>query len=230
MKKNTLILLLILSLGILMAVESAPSESVGYFKKAVASDGWEAFSLPFGYPDLTPDAVLGTQFGDLDTVSDMATGENVFYIDGVGWLGSIVDMVYGHAYWIYRDMANPALNYFLLGKVNPQIVSIHVSGDDEGNWAPFSLNEARLIDVNTLPITGVVDIDTIVDITTGENSFYIDGVGWLGSLLYIEPTHAYWYNSLAALSYDWTYTPGARGASAPVTGQRSLPSNSKVNR
>lgn len=218
MRKFLVLALFVLTFVMLIAVESDPSATVGYFKKSVASDGWEAFSLPFYYASLSPDAVLGTQFGDLDTVSDMATGENVFYITGVGWLGSITDMAYGHTYWIYRDMANSALDYYILGTVNPQPVTIHVSGDDEGNWAPFSLNEARQIDINTLPVTGVVDIDTIVDITTGENSFYITGLGWLGSLLYIDPTHAYWYNSLSPTSYNWTYTPGARNANpAPVT-------------
>jgi hypothetical protein len=228
MKRYVLLLLLILSLALLTSVESDPSATVGYFKKSVASDGWEAFSLPFYYTSLSPDQVLGTQFGDLDTVSDMATGENSFYITGAGWLGSIVEMAYGHAYWIYRDMSNSALDYYLLGEVNPQPVTIHVSGDDEGNWSPFSLNEARQIDINTLPVTGVVDIDTIVDISTGENSFYITGVGWLGSLFYIDPTHAYWYNSLSPTSFNWTYTPAARNLNVnPPAASRSLPVRSK---
>jgi len=228
MKKYSVLLLLVLSFVILSAVESDPSATVGYFKKSIASDGWEAFSLPFGYANLAPDAVLGTQFGDLDQLIDINTGDNALYLVGVGWVGSIVEMTYGHAYWLYRDMANAGMNYYVLGTVDPQPLTLHVSGDDEGNWAAFALQEARQIDVNTLVITGVLDLDTIVDISTGDNALYLDGVGWVGSLMYIDPTHAYWYNSLSPTSYNWTYTPAARGANtAAPAAARELPSRAK---
>ena len=221
MKKCLFFLLLIVSLSALIAVESDPSATVGYFKKSIASGGWEAFSLPFSYPVLSPDSVLGAQFGDLDMIIDMNSpfGDNAMYLVGVGWIGTIVEMAYGNSYWISRDYANPTTDYFLMGKVDPHELNIHVSGLDEGGWSAFGLNEARPIDVNTLAITGVQDLDMIIDISSpfGDNAMYLDGIGWIGTLTNINPTYGYWYNSGAAVSYNWTYTPAARSSNQPST-------------
>jgi hypothetical protein len=221
MKKVLFILMLMVSMSILLAVESAPSETVGYFKKSVADGGWEVFSLPFGYASLSPNDVLGTQFSDFDTIIDAGTGDNSFYLTGSGWLGTIEPMINGHVYWINRATGNGSLDYYLLGTVNPSAVTLHVAGADQGSWYPFALNEAQPIDVNILPITGVMDFDTILDIATGDNSFYLTGSGWLGTVLNIEPTHGYWYNSYSATSFDWTYTPAARNAASGLGSART---------
>lgn len=225
MKRYLFILLLIVSLGILAAVESGPSETVGYFKHNILTNGWHPLSLPFNYADLTPGAVLGTQFGDMDTVFDL-NGDASFYL-APDWLGSIAEMTYGHAYWMSRDVANPTFDYYLLGKVDPATLVIHVKGLDDGGWSSFSLNEARSIPLTTAGLfAGVQENDTIFDLN-GDASFYM-APDWLGSLVSIEPTHGYWYQSMSATSYDWTYTPviPGRNVTTPVV----EPSTSKVKK
>ncbi len=207
MKKLILPLLLLVAFGMLAAVESDPSDVVGYFKRPIAAGGWEPFSLPFDYADLTVDTVLGTQFADMDAVSDMATGQNAIYLSGVGFVGDLMTFEYGHAYWMSRDTGNGGTDFYLLGKVDPNPVTIQIAGDDAGNWAVFSLNEAAPVDLATLDMPNALDMDGISDVATGQNSLFITGVGWVGDLLTIEPTHVFLYNSLSATSYPWTYTP-----------------------
>jgi len=231
MKKYLFLTLLILSIGFLIAVESAPSQTVGYFKRTLATGGWDAISVPFGYANLSTDNILGTQFGDSDQLIDMTTGDNALYIDGVGWIGSIMELTYGHAYWVYRETTNPDLDYYLMGTVDPQSSVIQVKGNDEGGWSGFGLNEAVPININSLPITGVVDSDMIIDVTTGDNVLYIDGVGWIGSVEDLTPSHAYWYNSMAATGFEWTYTPAARSAvTAPISTKKPGVVNSRFNK
>jgi hypothetical protein len=127
-------------------------------------------------------------------------------------------MTYGHSYWVNRDVANPTFDYYLLGKVDPSPVTIHVAGDDQGNWSAFGLNECRPIDVTSLPITGVVDGDTIINIDTFDSMVYFGAWFQLGLMTTIDPTIGYFYNSYAATSYDWTYTPApARSIVTPTT-------------
>ncbi len=215
MKRSLFLLLLLFSLSMLLAVESSPSATVGYFKKTIDNGGWEAFVLPFGYTDLSPNAVLGTQFGDLDMLIDMTDpeGPNAMYLTDGGWVGGLAELSYGHSYWINRDWGNPAATYYLLGTVDPQPVSVHVSGTDEGNWAAFGLNEAAPVALSSLVIPGALDFDMIIDISdpNGANAMYLTDGGWVGELTDIIPSHAYWYNSTSDTSFDWSY-PAARNA------------------
>jgi hypothetical protein len=216
MKRYLLLILLIASLGMLAALDSDPSATVGYFKKSITPGGWEAFSLPFGYTDLTPNAVLGMQYGDFDQLTDIATNDNAIYLSDVGWVGTISEMTPGHAYWLNRDSFSPSLDYFIMGTVDPTPaqLTIHVSGSDgEGGWSAFGLNEAVSVDVNSLVMTGVVDFDMLINIKNGDNAIYLEGVGWVGTLATIDPSQAYWVNSTAPVSFDWYY-PALRGGAA----------------
>lgn len=211
MKKVLFILTLIVSLGILMAVESAPSETVGYFKKSISANSWSAFSYPFFQTDMSIVTLIGDQAGDLDGILDATTGVATQYYAGFGWFGDLADLAPGGAYWYVRAELNPDLDYFLLGTVNPQPVTVNVVG---GGWTAFALNECQNIDIATLPITGVVDLDGILDAATGVATQYYDGFGWFGDLGFIEPTHVYWYVS-GGVDFSWTYTPAARTAVSP---------------
>jgi hypothetical protein len=201
--------MLILSIGLLMAVESAPSQTVGYFRMDITSDSWTPMSIPFGYTDLTVTNVIGNQFNDLDMIQDMATGLNTVYYDGFGWYGDLAELAYGSAYWVNRTADNPDMSYYIMGTVDPHAVTVHVVAE---GWTAFALNEAKPVDVTTLPIPGALDLDMIQDAGTGLNSVYYDGFGWYGDLTNLEPTHAYWYNTAATSDFEWTYTPGARSS------------------
>lgn len=197
-----------MSIVVLLAVESDPSATVGYFKKTVASNSWVPFSLPFGYSDLSILTVIGDQsFADGDQIADIELGTSTTYYDGFGWFGDLEYLSYGRAYWITRAMTNPQMDVFVLGTVDPHAVTVTVVGNA---WTPFGLNEARSIAILDLPITGAVDGDQIADIELGTSTTYYDGFGWFGDLEYLEPIHAYWYVTLNPTGFSWTYTPGAR--------------------
>jgi hypothetical protein len=207
MKRFILPLLILLFVGSLFAVESAPSEVVGYFKLNSAAGSWSPLTLPFNYADISVGNVIGDQFADADEISDIATGLNTVYYDGFGWFGDLEEMEYGKAYWVYKNEANPTSDFFVLGKVGPSQVELTILGN---SWTPWGLNEARDIAVADLFTTGPSDGDEISDISTGLNTVYYEGFGWFGDLEFIEPTHAYWYVT-AESGFSWTYQPDTRG-------------------
>jgi len=218
MKKYLFLLLIVMSFVTLLAVESDPSATVGYFKTTVAPGDWVPFGLPFGYDDLSCDAVLGTYFPAGVLVSDFVSGDYAeFYImEGfTGWDGLYSGMAYGASYWLNNPTAT-TFDFFIMGTVSPSPLTIHVSGQDEQGWSPFTLNEARPVDISTLEIGGAVDQDIISNLMTGEYAqYYVIGEweGWDNSSMpYIMPTQVYWYNSYADESFDWDYTPPSRSA------------------
>jgi len=207
MKKFILPLLLILTVGLLAAVESEPSEVVGYFKKNVNDGGYQAFVLPFYYTNLAISNIMGDQFAESDVISDITTGESSTYYSGFGWFGALENMNYGTAYYINRAIGNGAIDYFLLGKVDPQGFTKTILGN--GAFTAFGLNEAANVLLSEdIFGTSESDGDVISDINTGDSSTYYEGYGWFGSLEYLTPTSAYYYNSAFGSSdFIWTYTP-----------------------
>jgi len=207
MKKFILPLLLILAVGMLAAVESEPSEIVGYFKKNVNDGGYQAFVLPFYYTNLAISNIMGDQFAESDVISDITTGESSTYYSGFGWFGALENMNYGTAYYINRAIGNGAIDYFLLGKVDPQGFTKTILGN--GAFTAFGLNEAANVLLSEdIFGTNESDGDVISDINTGDSSTYYEGYGWFGSLEYLTPTSAYYYNSAFGSSdFIWTYTP-----------------------
>jgi hypothetical protein len=213
MKRYLLILLLIAAIGILAAVESAPSATVGYFKKHVASDTWEILSLPFNYSaNDSVNVILGTQFAQDDVIQDVYTGTSTTYFDGFGWFGDLTSLTPGSAYWVYRAATNTDMDYYIMGTVNPVSTTVHVYAD---GWSCFSLNDCAPVLIETLSIPGAIQDDVIQDVYTGTSTTFFDGFGWFGDLVQIDPTHAYWYYTTSTSDFEWTYTP-ARGTSNPA--------------
>jgi len=168
--------------------------------------------------------LIGSQFGDQDIIADIASGLSTTYYGDPDyvWYGDLVDFEYGKAYWITRAATNPATDYYLMGTVNPQAVTISIAGNA---WTPFALNECRSIPVENLPIAGMVDQDFIADIASGLSTTYYGDPDfiWYGDLLTIDPTRAYWYFSNGT-SFDWTYTPAARQATvSPISTSKVKP-------
>jgi hypothetical protein len=211
MSRYLFILLLIVSIGLLSAVESDPSETVGYFKLSVASNSWQTLSVPFYYTSLLVQDVIGDQFAQDDVIQDVYTGTNTTYYDGFGWFGDLESLSYGSAYWVYRAGANPGMDYFVMGTVDAQPVTVHVYAN---GWSAFSLNDAAPILIENITIAGAAQDDVIQDVYTGTNTTYYDGFGWFGDLVSIDPTHAYWYYTTTGTDFEFTYTPPARNGSA----------------
>jgi len=209
MKKFILPLLLILAVGMLAAVESEPSEIVGYFKKTINEGSYQSLCLPFAYPSLSVNDVIGDQFNEGDVLMDINSGLTTAFYEGYGWDGVLTDFSYGSAYYVNRVTPNGQKTYYILGKVDPQGFTKTIYGN--GSFTAFGLNEASPITIvadnhpfGTLPSDG----DVILEIETGLTTTYYEGYGWDGVLQEISPTVGYYYSSVfGSSSFSWTYTP-----------------------
>jgi len=214
MKKLILPLLLLVAFGMLAAVESDPSDVVGYFKKTVADGAFQAIGIPFAYTSLTVNDVIGNQFTDGDAIQDINSGFQTFFYTGFGWDGDLASFEYGGGYYVNRGIGNGANTYYILGKVDPQPCTVNVFGN--GAFTAFSLDEAADVAINSDPIgpttslfgSNVTDTDVVQEIDSGFATIFYDGYGWDGDLQAIAPTYAYYYNTaIGSPSFVWTYTP-----------------------
>lgn len=221
MKKFILPLLLVLSLSMLIAVESEASDVVGYFKKSIPEGGWKSFVLPFAYApeSMTPTAIFGDQFADADQISEIREGIATDYIDGYGWYGDLETFDYGYGYYAVRADGNGPLDYFIMGKVDPQPFTTYFPTD---SWSAFGLNEASDVYIADLFGTNPTDGDVLSDVDDGTASDYIDGYGWYGDLEIFEPTRAYFYvTSPDSPGFEWTYPPSeTRQSTNGISNQR----------
>jgi len=221
MKKLILPLLLLLGISMLLAVESAPSDVVGYFKKNIGDGAFQAIALPFAYTDLSVGAVMGDQFGENDAVQDINTGSSTNYFSGFGWFGGLEFMQYGAGYFVNRASGNLATDYYLLGKVDPQALTVTIAGT--GAYTGFGLNEAAPVTLtDALFGTNETDGDNIQEIDTGASTAYFDGFGWFGGLESFAPTYAYFYSTAAtAPGFTWNYTPTRGSIVQPMLPSRN---------
>jgi len=209
MKKFILPLLLILAVGMLAAVESEPSEVVGYFKKTINEGSYQSLCLPFAYPSLSVNDVIGAQFNEGDILMDINTAITTTFYEDYGWDGELTDFNYGFAYYVNRVAPNGQNTYYILGKVNPQSFTKTIYGN--GSYTAFGLNEATSVPLiaNDHPFgTHPSDGDTIFEIDTARTTTYYDGYGWDGDLQEILPLNGYYYNTATGSNnFSWTYNP-----------------------
>jgi hypothetical protein len=217
MKRFILPLMLLLFVGSLFAVESAPSEVVGYFKLNISEGAYQAISLPFAYADLGINSVIGEQLSENDVVLDINSGSSTTFYSGFGWFGELENMAYGSAYFVNRTAGNAQTDYFLLGKVDPQPFTVTIGGMSA--YTAFGINDAGAIVLDEeLFGANETDGDVILDINSGASTVYYDGFGWFGELTEITPTSAYFYNAAGTSpGFTWTYTPGRGIVSQPLS-------------
>ncbi|MDD3234859.1 MAG: hypothetical protein PHH43_00850 [Candidatus Cloacimonetes bacterium] len=218
MKKFILPLLLLLAIGMLAAVESDPSDVVGYIKVAPGFDiqpgGWYPISIPFAYTveGLNVNQVIGTQLSADDYIEDIESGDNTSF-NGTIWEGGLEYFDYGRAYWLNHAAGNPTETLYLMGKVDPQPISVNIVGTGMGGWTILSLNECQEITLNgtgaqtgQILFEGASEGDYIEDLESGDNASF-NGSEWEGGLEFLTPTHVYWYNSTNASGWVWNYDP-----------------------
>jgi len=219
MKKLILPLLLLVAIGMLAAVESDPSNIVGYFKKTINTNSWQAVALPFAYPDLGIIPVMGQQFDGGDIMIDLNSGSSADYFDDYGFYGGLENLEYGVGYRIFRDSANPQTDYYFLGEVDPQDHSLVIQGN--GAWTAFGLNEATNINfdgADDLFGTNETDESLVIELDTGYASDYFTGYGWYGGIANIQPTFGYRYKSVAGdANFTWNYSSPNGSAKKNVT-------------
>ncbi len=215
MKKLILPLLLLIAFGMLAAVESDPSEVVGYFKLDIAENQWQAISMPFDYGTNPPVLdVLGMQFSENDYCMDINTLDGATFYAGYGWDGLLTEMQYGSSYFVNRAAGNGAGTYYLLGAVDPNGFTKTIYGN--GAWTAFGLNEAADVTLtDDLFGTAETENDYVMEINTLDGATYYAGYGWDGLLTAIHPHEGYYYNTVGIADFSWTYAPTRGGATQP---------------
>jgi len=220
MKRTIITVLLVLSVTFLIALESPPSETVGFFKLSVNSGSFIAISEPFMPLDLDSGGdmdlieVLGTQWGNFDKCYDMQTGSiGTFLTSSNTWVGALAMVPYdlSHTYWIERNSGNPDFDFYLVGEVNPATVTYAIGAD---GYTAFGLNECSVIALADLgfPAGELQNLDKIYDMQNGEIATYLtSSSSWVGVLngTGITPTHTYWLETTSGTGFSWTYTPAA---------------------
>jgi len=177
-------------------------------------------SIPFAYDDLSVDNVLADQFANQDVIQEANVGYATTYLDGFGWFGDLVEFAYGGAYNVLREADNGNLDYYLLGTVDPQPISIPFAGN--GQWTAFSLNEATGIGLTENFFNNSSNSsDQLQESAEGLLTTYIDGFGWFGDLETLEPTTTFsYYVVQGAPGFTFNY-PSGRGLSQPNPSFRS---------
>lgn len=229
MKRLILPLLLLLAIGMLVAAESPASDVVGYFKIAVPQNEWTPVSIPFQITDDTPGAIFGDnwnstpEYENPDFIFDAYSGRTTSYWFEFGWDFEPEDEddlfgQPGHVYWINRLQPASDESLILMGKVNPQPISLTMNGQSAGGWTTFAHNDAKPVSPEIMGFqltdpdfdNGIFDMIVCTDGTSATYIGEFEGEywGWLdneGNPYFINPTLAYYYNSNQAENWSWEY-------------------------
>ncbi len=220
MKRTIITVLLVLSLTFLIALESDPSETVG-FVKITAGMGYTPFALPFTFYDATHtethlvsdiigDQVTGGTPTTSDRIIDVNTGQFAFYNSGTStWAGTLSNMDASHAFYI--QVKNTALDLYLAGTVEDVTVDYGTLAVGYNAVGIQSASELLVSELNLVEsgFTGGTPTtsDRIIDVNTGQFAFYNSGTGtFAGTLANITPGHVY-YVQVKNTAFNWIFNP-----------------------
>ena len=220
MKKFLILGIMVLFLGSLIALESGPSETVGFFKIGVPA-GYTAFSVPLkvyvggvetlALSDILGDQLTGGMAFNSDKVWDITAGTFAWYNTGTStWVG-FTDFIDGHAYYVENKHA--AIDLYLSGTVVEEACDY---GTMAVGYNAFSVNSAKEISLDDLDLlssgfTGgmAFNSDKIWDITAGTFAWYNTGTStWVGFTT-VTPTHSYYVENKHT-AFAWVYDPLSR--------------------
>lgn len=229
MKKFILPLLLILSISLLIAVESEASDVVGYFKILVPQSAWTPVSVPFEIVDGLPGTVFGDNWNSTpayenpDFAMDIYNGRTTSYWFEYGWdfepeFENDRYVLPGHAYYLYRDQPATDEYMYLTGKVNPQPISLVMKGLAAGGLTSFGINDAAPVSPEILGFTltdpdydnNIFDMIIGLDGSSGTyyGEYFGEYFGWLDNEsepFFLQPTVAYYYLSNQTGNWNWIY-------------------------
>ena len=220
MKKLFIFAMMLVLIGSMVALESEPSEVVGYVK-IEAPVGYSIFSNPFTYYDATHiatldlDDVIGGQLSggtpaNADRIIDANTGQYAFYNAGTSlWAGTLVNFDLTNAYYV--KVFNTTNSFYLTGSVERETMDF---GTLAVGYNVIGLKEAGSVALNDLDLissgfTGgnPATSDRIIDANTGQYAFYNSGTSmWAGTLTQTTIGHSY-YILVKNTPFNWTYDP-----------------------
>jgi hypothetical protein len=219
MKRWLVFSMMLVLIGSMFALESDPSEVVGYVK-IDSPVGYTIFSNPFTYydathtPTLDLDDVIGTQLtggtpANADRIYDANLGSYAFLSAAGVWTGSLVNFTLTHAN--YAKIYNTANSFYLAGTVEDEIMNF---GTMAVGYNVVGLKVAGAVPMSDLDLissgfTGGTPAtsDRIYDANTGQYAFYNSGTStWAGTLTQTTIGHSY-YILVKNTAFSWTYDP-----------------------
>ena len=216
MKKLLILGMMVLFLSSLIAVESEPSDVVGFVKIEAQNNNYTAFALPFdldgeSIPDMfggaNPIINGGFPSSVADEIIEQGTGSSAWFkIGGPGpqnvWTGSLTVADEERAYQL-KNLGAESIIFYLCGKVSTDNVSF--TFDFPANaYTSLGFREASAVSVEDLGLleagfTGGFPAglaDELIEQGTGNTAWYkVGGPGpqniWTGGLTELTPGKAY---------------------------------------
>ena len=230
-KLVSIALIIAMATMVAIAIESGPSNTVGFIGWDCSAAQWTPFSFPFTYYNtghiLTYDVndIMHGDFTAGDEIYDQNTMTYITY-DGSDWSGAWDEIVPGHAYWA-KINGSADVTAITAGEVD---VTAQDLGTMEVGWNIIGLREPGVVSLDESGLiqsgfTGGVnpaESDRIYDQNTLSYAWYNTATSnWVGLEDGLQPTHALWiWVHPDHSSFQWIYGPmgnaDAATASNPV--------------
>lgn len=205
-----------------MAVESGPSNTVGFISWSCPAGEWTPFAFPFTYYNeghvLTHDVndiLLGNFTPGDPTTADIIYDQNTMtsiYFTVDGWTGEWTEIVPGHAYW--AKINNTEVMAVTAGEVDLTEVNL---GTMEIGWNPVGLREpgavvlenSGLIESGFTGGANPAESDRVYDQNALSYAWYnTETSSWVGLSDGLQPTHALWiWVHPNHAGFQWIYMP-----------------------
>ena len=245
MRIYSLAAVLILALAVLpaAAVESGPSNTVGFITWQCEASNWTPFAFPFTYYNeghiatFAVNDILKGDFTAGDEIYDQNTGGSVTY-SGTEWSGAWTDIVPGHAYW--AKINNDDVSAVTAGEVDLTEISL---GNMVVGWNPVGLRDPGIVSLDQAGLiasgfTGgenPAESDRIYVQNSLSYAWYNTGTSsWVGLEDGLQPTNALWiWIHPNHSGFEWNYTPStgqdSDNNSADAVNSSAVKTNSKKN-
>ena len=200
-----------------VAVESGPSNTVGFITWQCPVSNWTPFAFPFTYYNqghvLTHNVndIINGDFTLGDEIYDQNTMTFITY-SGTSWSGGWNEIVPGHAYWAKINGGD--VSAVTAGEVDLTEINL---GTMQVGWNPVGLrdpgvvilDESGLIESGFTGGENPTESDRIYDQNTLSYAWYNTSTSsWVGLEDGLLPTHALWlWIHPDHTGFDWNYTP-----------------------
>ena len=225
MKKLLVFTALVLFLSSLIALESDPSEVVGFVKTTATAGSYSYFSLPFtfyvgGTETMALDDIIGTQLtgGNIvtgDRIIEVGTGTYAYLNSSTNtWSGALTNFTDNYPYQYKVHTSHSTKDVYLAGNVEQEVQVMPYSCAI--GYTMYGIREAGSVDVSALDLvdsgfTGgnVLTSDRFIDATSGSYAYYNTSTSaWAGGLTNIEPANVYKVKVQSShTAFTWTYDP-----------------------
>ncbi len=171
MKRVILPLLVLFGLSALFALESAPSDVVGYIQYTIAVNDFAFVSVPFG-TDWTMASDLGNDMGaDVTSIIRWNAGAWEQYVPGFS--SSDYDIAEGNSYLVFNDNDTEALTWYAEGVVGDAAAFDIVAGDFTQIMLPLDRSDLTL--ASELATNIGEDVTSVITWSAGAWAQYIPG-------------------------------------------------------